>query len=161
MAKENKTMDQIHKGLVKKYHTLCTILGLDDDAKRAILASWGVESSRDLSQHQLIDICAKLSEQVDHKQGTAPLDKLRKQVIAAIGGWLAETKQESNISKIKAIAMRASGYDDFNKIPRERLRNLIATFNNKVKDARAVDALTNALLMQHYTAGGEVDVTLN
>lgn len=49
-------MDQIHKGLVKKYHTLCTILGLDDDAKRAILASWGVESSRDLSQHQLIDI---------------------------------------------------------------------------------------------------------
>ncbi|MBP3534819.1 MAG: hypothetical protein J6J53_02260, partial [Muribaculaceae bacterium] len=51
---------------------------------------------------------------------------------------------------------RASGYNDFNKIPRERLRNLIATFNNKVKDARAVDALTDALLMQHYSAGGEI-----
>ena len=70
MAKENKTMDEIHRGLVKKYHTLCTVLGLDADAKRAILSSWGVESSRDLTQHQLIDICAKLSEQVDHKQGT-------------------------------------------------------------------------------------------
>ena len=128
--KENKTMDQIHRGLLKKFHTLCTVLGLDDEAKRAMLASWGVESSRDLSQHQLIDICAKLSEQVDHTQGTARLDKLRKQVIASIGRWLRETGQAEGISKIKGIAMRASGYDDFNKIPRERLRNLIATFNN-------------------------------
>lgn len=141
MARENKTMDQIQRGLLKKFHTLCTVLGLDDEAKRVILTSWGVESSRDLSQHQLIDICAKLSEQVDHKQGTARLDKLRKQVIAAIGRWLRETGQAESLSKIKGIAMRASGYNDFNKIPRERLRNLIATFNNKVKDSRAVDAL--------------------
>lgn len=154
-------MDQIHRNLLKKFHTLCTVLGLDDEAKRAILASWGVESSRDLDQHQLIDICAKLSEQVNEKDGTASLDKLRKRVIAAIGGWLRETRQQSNISIIKGIAMRASGYNDFNKIPRERLRNLIATFNNKVKDARAVDALTDALLMQHYAAGGEIDPTLN
>lgn len=154
-------MDQIHRDLLKKFHTLCTVLGLDDEAKRAILASWGVESSRDLDQHQLIDICAKLSGQVNEKDGTASLDKLRKRVIAAIGGWLRETKQQSNISIIKGIAMRASGYNDFNKIPRERLRNLIATFNNKVKDARAVDALTDALLMQHYSARGEIDPTLN
>lgn len=155
MAKENKTMDQIHRDLLKKYHTLCTVLGLDDEAKRAILASWGVESSRDLTQHQLIDICAKLSEQVDEKQGTARLDKLRKQVIAAIGGWLRETKQQSNISIIKGIAMRASGYNDFNKIPRERLYNLIATFNNKVKDSQSVDSLTNAMLMQSIMGGSK------
>lgn len=154
-------MDQIHRGLLKKFHTLCTVLGLDNEAKRAMLASWGVDSSRDLSQHQLIDICAKLSEQVDHKQGTARLDKLRKQVIAAIGRWLRETGQTESISKIKGIATRASGYSDFNKIPRERLRNLIATFNNKVKDARAVEALTDALLMQQLTAGKEIDPTLN
>lgn len=154
-------MDQIHKELLKKYHTLRTLLGLDDEAKRAILTSWGVESSRDLSQHQLIDICAKLSEQVDEKQGTARLDKLRKQVIAAIGGWLRQTGQPENVAKIKGIAERASGYSDFNKIPRERLRNLIATFNNKVKDARAVDALTDALLMQHYTNPGSFDPSNN
>lgn len=154
-------MDQIHRGLLKKYHTLCTVLGLDDEAKRAILASWGVESSRDLTQHQLIDICAKLSEQVDEKQGTVRLDKLRKQVMAAIGGWLRETGQKSSAAIIKGIAERASGYSDFNKIPRERLRNLIATFNNKVKDARAVDALTDAMLMQHYAASGEIDPALN
>ena len=159
--KENKTMDQIHRGLLKKFHSLCTVLGLDDEAKRAMLVSWGVESSRDLNQHQLIDICAKLSEQVDHTQGTARLDKLRKQVIASIGRWLRETKQTESLSIIKGIAMRASGYSDFNKIPRERLRNLIATFNNKVKDARAVDALTDTLLMQAGVRQTNFNPTLN
>lgn len=161
MAKENKTMDQIHRDLVRKYHTLCNLLGYDDEAKRAILSSWGVESSRDLDQHQLIDLCGKLSAQVDEKQGTMRLDKLRKQVIAAIGGWLRQTGQEGGISKIKGIATRATGYADFNKIPRERLRNLIAAFNNKTKDARAVDALTDAMLAQFLTAGGEINPELN
>lgn len=147
-------MDEIHRGLLKKYHTLCTVLGLDDEAKRAILTSWGVESSRDLTQHQLIDICAKLSEQVNHKDGTVSLDKLRKRVIAAIGGWLRESEQEQSIGKIKGIACRATGYSDFNKIPRERLRNLIATFNNKVKDARSVNEIANAMMMQAIMSGG-------
>lgn len=151
---ENKTMDQIHRGLLKKFHTLCSVLGITNDQKKDLLASWDVESSRDLTQHQLIDICAKLSEQVNHKNGTASLDKLRKQVIAAIGSWLRETYQSQSISKIKGIACRATGYDDFNKIPRERLRNLIATFNNKVKDARSVDNITNAVLMQTLMNGG-------
>lgn len=159
--KENKTMDQIHRDLVRKYHTLCSVLGLSDEQKRAILTSWGVESSRDLDQHQLIDICGKLSAQVDEKQGTMRLDKLRKQVIAAIGGWLRQTGQTESLSIIKGIAMRATGYGDFNKIPRERLRNLIAAFNNKTKDARAVDALTDAMLAQFLTAGHEIDPELN
>ncbi len=159
--KENKTMDEIHRGLLKKFHTLCTVLGLDQDARRAIVSSYGVESSRDIDTHDLVDICAKLSEQVNHKNGAASLDKLRKQVIAAIGSWLRSTNQEQGLSKIKGIACRAAGYDDFNKIPRERLRNLIATFNNKVKDAQAVDALTDALLVQHFTAGKHIDPTLN
>lgn len=140
-------MDQIHRGLLKKFHTLCSVLGMTDDQKSTLLSSWGVESSRDLDQHQLIDICAKLSEQANQKNGTASLDKLRKRAIAAIGGWLRETYQSQGISKIKGIACRATGYDDFNKIPKERLCNLIATFNNKVKDARSIDEITNAVLM--------------
>ena len=159
--KENKTMDQIHRGLLKKFHTLCTVLGLDDESKKAIVRSYGVESSRDIDTHDLVDICAKLSTQINDKEGTARLDKLRKQVIAAIGAWLRETNQEQGISKIKGIACRATGYCEFNKIPRERLRNLIATFNNKVKDAKAVEALTEALMMQTLTTGKEIDPTLN
>lgn len=161
MAKENKTMDQIHRGLLKKFHTLCSVLGLTDDQKKDILSSWGVESSRDLDQHQLIDICAKLSEQVNHKDGSASLDKLRKQVIAAIGSWLRETYQSQGISKIKGIACRATGYGDFNKIPRERLRNLIATFNNKTKDIKSVDALTSTMLIQAFSGGKDVEPTYN
>ncbi len=150
---ENKTMDQIHRGLLKKFHTLCGVLHMTEDQKKDLLSSWGVESSRDLDQHQLIDICAKLSEMVNKKQGRATLDQLRKRVIAAIGGWLRATCQSQNISKIKGIACRATGYDDFNKIPRERLYNLIATFNNKVKDSQSVDSLTNAMLMQSIMGG--------
>lgn len=161
MAKENKTMDQIHRGLLKKFHTLCCVLGMSEDQKSTLLQSWGVESSRDLSQHQLIDICAKLSEQVNHKDGTASLDKMRKQLIAAIGCWLRETSQEQNISKIKGIACRASGYSDFNKIPRERLRNLIAAFNNKTKDKKSVDALAGAMLVQALTTSKGIDPTYN
>lgn len=161
MAKENKTMDQIHRGLLKKFHTLCSVLGMTDDQKKDILSSWGVESSRDLDQHQLIDICAKLSEQVNHKDGSASLDKLRKQVIAAIGSWLRETYQSQGISKIKGIACRATGYGDFNKIPRERLRNLIATFNNKTKDIKSVDALTSTMLIQAFSGGKDVEPTYN
>lgn len=161
MAKENKTMDQIHRGLLKKYHTLCSVLGMSDDQKKDVLASWGVESSRDLTQHQLIDICAKLSEQVNGKNGTASLDKLRKQVIAAIGSWLRETCQGEGISKIKGIACRATGYDDFNKIPRERLRNLIATFNNKTKDKKSVDVLASAMLAQAFSVANNSDITYN
>ena len=34
---ENKTMDGIHKGLLKKFHTLCGMLGIDAEGKRAII----------------------------------------------------------------------------------------------------------------------------
>ena len=36
---------------------------------------------------------------------------------------------------IKSIACRATGYKEFNKIPKERLRNVAHAFNYKVKDA--------------------------
>ena len=137
---ENRTMDSIHKGILKKFHTLCSVLGLSEDEKRAIVESYGVESSRDMDTHDLINVCANLSDQVNKKNGTGDLDKLRKRVMAAIGSYLHSVGKESNASVIKGIACRATGYEEFNKIPRERLRNLIATFNNKVKDAEGVEA---------------------
>ena len=138
MAKENRTMDEIHRGLLKKFHTLCGLLGLTEVEKRAIISSYGVESSRDIDTHELVDICAKLSSQVNDKNGN-DIDKLRKRCMAAIGAWLKATGKYQNAAIIKGIACRATGHDDFNKIPRERLRNIIATFNNKLKDAEAVE----------------------
>lgn len=152
---ENKTMDEIHRGILKKFHTLCHVLGLTDDEKRTIVESYGVESSRDMDTHDLIDVCASLAEQANRKTGTADLDKLRKRVMAAIGGYLRMIGKESNASVIKDIACRATGYADFNKIPRERLRNLVGAFNSKVKDAQSVEDIANALMLQTLLGNGD------
>ena len=82
------------------------------------------------------------------------MDKLRKRVMASIGSYLKATGRESNAAVIKGIACRATGHADFNKIPRERLRNLVAAFNNKVKDAQAVSDITNAILLQTLSGYG-------
>lgn len=139
-------MDKIHNGVLRKFHTLCSLLGLTKEEKRAIVESFGVESSADIDTHALIDICASLSRQLDGGKGDE-MDRLRKRTMAAIGGYLKATGRESGSEMIKAIACRATGHAAFNKIPRERLRNLIGAFNNKVKDARAVDGLAGELLV--------------
>lgn len=142
MAKENRTMDAIHKDLLKKYHTLCGVLGMSDAEKKATLMAYGVESSCDLDTHDLIDLCAKLSGEANKRTGTDDMDRLRKRVMAAIGSWLKSEGRYANSDIIKGIACRATGHSDFNKIPRERLRNLIGAFNNKVKDAETVVMMT-------------------
>ena len=134
-------MDDIHRGLLKKFHTLCSVLGMTADEKKTIVESYGVDSSRDIDTHDLVDICASLSKQANEKTGN-DLDKLRKRVMASIGKWLVSEGRHSNATVIKAIACRATGYEDFNKIPRERLRNLIGAFNNKTKDADSVAHLS-------------------
>ena len=147
---ENRTMDAIHRNILKKFHTLCSVLGLTEAEKRVIVESYGVESSRDMDTHDLIDVCGKLSEQANEKTGAGEMDKLRKRAMAAIGGYLKAVGRESNATVIKGIACRATGHADFNKIPRERLRNLVAAFNNKVKDAQAVNEIADGLLLQSY-----------
>lgn len=148
-----ETMDKIHKGILRKFHTLCSLLGLTEAEKRAIVESFGVESSADIDTHDLIDVCASLSRQLEGGRGDE-LDKLRKRAMAAIGGYLRATGRESNATVIKAIACRATGHTDFNRIPRERLRNLVGLFNNKVKDAQAVNDIADALLMQTLLGHG-------
>ncbi len=151
---ENKTMDQIHRDVLKKFHTLCGKLCMSDAEKRAIVESYGVESSRDIDTHDLINICGKLSAQINDKSGSGELDKLRKRVMASIGNYLHSIGKQSNASIIKGIACRATGHNDFNKIPKERLRNLIAAFNNKVKDGQSVNDLIAAMTLQSLMNAG-------
>ena len=70
------TMDKIHNGLLRKFHALCSRLGLTEAEKRAIIESFGVESSADIDTHDLIDICASLSKQLEGDKGDE-MDKLR------------------------------------------------------------------------------------
>lgn len=140
---ENKVMDKIQRDLIKKYHTLAGQLGMTDEDKLALLSQFGVESSRDLSQHQLIDICGTLSGEMERRYGKESMDALRKRLIRCIGEYLKVSGQTSSLAIIKGIACRASGIEDFNRIPRERLRSLYGAFVNKVKDYKQVDKMCN------------------
>lgn len=143
-------MDKIHNGVLRKFHTLCSRLGLTVAEKRAIVESFGVESSADIDTHDLINVCATLSMQLEGGKNDT-MDKLRKQVMAAIGGYLRKINRDGNAEIIKGIACRATGYTTFNKIPAERLRNLYNTFRNKQKDIDAVERITMECISRDYT----------
>lgn len=135
------TTDLQHASLVKKYHTLATKLGLDKADKAAIMESYGVSSSLDLSVNELVELCTVLER--DNNPKVLQLDKLRKQVMASIGGWLQTISQEGGADRIKAIACRATGNRRFNDIPAERLRNIYHAFLNKQRDFKAVGKLAD------------------
>jgi hypothetical protein len=135
------TTDLQHALLVKRYHTLATKLGLGKDDKAAIMESYGVSSSLDLSVQELTELCGQLER--DNTPKAPVLDNLRKQVMASIGGWLKMIHQESDAAIIKGIACRATGHKNFNEIPAERLRNIYHTFLNKQKDFKSVNQITN------------------
>jgi len=133
------TTDLEHARLIKRYHTLATRIGLDKTDKAAIMESYGVSSSLDLTVQELNELCAQLEK--DSNPRAPQMDKLRKQVMASIGGWLRTISQDSDAQRIKAIACRATGHRQFNDIPAERLRNIYHTFLNKQKDFKAVGQL--------------------
>ena len=135
-------MDKLHMGAIRRYHTLCSQLRLTPEDREALLSPYGCTSSKDMETHDLIDVCASLAKELDKRTEGADISKLRQRVMAAIGAYLRSEGRFESPSIIKAIACRATGFRSFNKIPKERLRNLIGLFNDKVKDKRAVEAIT-------------------
>ena len=120
------TTDNLQSALLKKFHTKCTKAGISADEKYIMIGAFGHDSSRDMSVQDLIKACdlldAKLNPQL------AEMDKLRKQVIASIGGWRRLLSQTNDIDKIKGTACRASGFSEFNKIPKTELIAVYHTF---------------------------------
>lgn len=146
-------MDQQQKWLLKKFHTLCARLGMTPDEKRALVESFGVESSKDIDNHDLMDICHTLEMQLN--PALKELDAQRRRTMAAIGAWLRFTGREDNASVIKGIACRATGFDDFNKIPADRLKNICYAFNQKTKDTKAVDTIAQEYLAMAAVMKGQ------
>lgn len=140
--KETNVMDKIQRDLIKKYHTLAGQLGMTDEDRRAMLSQYNVESSRDLSQHQLIDVCGTLAEELERRYGKDSMSVLRKRLIAVVGKYLKACGREAvDIAYIKATACRAAEIKEFNRIPRERLRSLYGAFTLKLKDIKRVEAM--------------------
>jgi hypothetical protein len=132
-------IEKQQKALLKKFYTLLGKIGAGTQGKEAILHSYGVESSRDLSVHDLMDICDKLTMQADPK--LKELDVWRKRVMAAIGGWLRATGGEENAAYIKSVACRAARRERFNDIPPAELRNVYNEFLNKRKTHDRVNTI--------------------
>jgi hypothetical protein len=132
-------IEKQQKGLLKKFHVLLGKAGIGQEGKEAILSSYGVESSRDLTAKDLLDVCSRLEMELNPE--LAEQDRWRKRVMAAVGGWLRSSGREENATYIKGVACRAAGRDDFNGIPVAALRNLYYEFKNKQKAHEAVNRI--------------------
>jgi len=133
------TTDRQQGSLLKKFHTKCTKAGLSSEEKYAVIGAFGHNSSREMTAIELLRACDMLDAKVNPQ--LAEIDKWRKRVMAAIGGWLKVMSVETTGEKIKAIACRAAAYDNFNDIPRERLNNLYYAFLKKQKDFKRVEGI--------------------
>ena len=134
-------MEREKKRLVKRFHTLLGKAGIDDDGKRTILSAYGVESSLDLDCRGLMEVCDRLTTL--STPGLAEADRWRKRVIAAIFSYRREMKHEATMDEVKAIACRAAGATNFNRIPLERLRSLYNAFMQRVKDIEKVGRMAD------------------
>lgn len=139
-----KTTIDIQKAkLIRKYHTLCTKIGMTEEERREMLSNnYGVESSKDLYVEELQHLCRVLQGEADKKE--VKVQEARSRVFGAVGGWLDmmygpidrnnTAAKEQRYEKIKAIACRQTEHKDFNQIPIERLNNVSHLFSKKLKD---------------------------
>lgn len=135
---------QNHKWLLRKFHSLCYRLNLSADDKLAMLSAYDVESSVDLSNAELTELCDRLNEILNPED--AKLDKMRKRVLAAIGGWLRMIgKGDEGMSYIKGVACQAAKVDNFNKISLERLTTIYNMFLKKQRDAKSVNEVAGRI----------------
>lgn len=149
---------QNQKWLLKKFHTLCSRLRMDAEMKLALLSDYGVESSKDLTNTELTELCDRLNNILNPED--AKRDRMRKRVIAAIGGWLRLIgKGEEGIDYIKGVACRAAKVNNFNHISLDRLTTIYSMFLKRQKDARAVNEVAGAIACE--TRFGLVDQMLN
>lgn len=140
--------------LIRKFHTLITINGISEDEKQMILHSYGVDSSIQLNEHDLEEICNDLRGKTFRRDVDYTLDKPRKRVIKAIGAYLDSAnahrgkKTDITIDMIKAIACRAAGAIRFNAISACKLAMIYNTFCNERKSVEEVNEMTEKLLRE-------------
>lgn len=132
------------KQLIKDFHILLHRLGIDEIGKEGILDGYGVESSTELDEADLVEICDRLREEArkrgieSQKSETDPADKERKRLKVAIGKLLgAQGKIKADgwgiveWNTIIGVACRAAKVSCFADIPISKCRGLIYEFNKQ------------------------------
>ena len=136
-------IEKQEKQLRAKLHVIKNKIGMSNEEYSLMLFdNFKVQSSVDLNAHQLIDLIYSLEKQTSPE--VAELDKWRKRVMAAIGGYLKVSGQKNTIEIIKAVACRASEYKRFNEIPKQRLIDVYSAFKNKQKTYENVENIADA-----------------
>ena len=151
-------LDKQKTGLIKRFHTLLGKAGMDNEQKLAILAQYGVESSKDLSAYELLELCNKLDKMSNPQ--LIELDLWRKRLLAAVGGYLkaADVVADNEIVLIKKVACIAAKKTEFNKIPLDRLKGLYNAFKNRESDIHTINKMTEQLIAgAGLTVQGEDD----
>lgn len=140
------------KQLIRDFHILLHRLSINDIGKEGILAGYGVDSSTELNEAALTEICDRLHEEA-RKQGLerrgyvgnatdgtreTPAEKERKRLKVAIGKLLAAQGKikadgwgvaEWNL--IAGTACRAAKVSRMDDIPASKCRGLIYEFNRQ------------------------------
>lgn len=117
-----------HTSLLRQYHAMCRVLGIKPEEQEAIKHGYGVSSIGELTDSQLVDLIAKLNNDAN---------RWRRRVMAAIAAYLRYINYPENVQTIKAVACRAAGYDDFNRIPVSRLRAVYYEFVRRNRTAES------------------------
>ncbi len=139
------------------FYALLRLMGISMEDKRDFLMDYtdGLTDSLTVLwekypafYHDMIRHMHGVVDQIKANAPDSEMDKLRKRLIAAIGGYLKTAALPDGIDYIKGMACKASGYKSFNAIPRERLRNLYNAFTKMQKDFEAVDTINKERLQR-------------
>ena len=144
----------IKKQKIREFHILLHRLGISDIGKEGILAGYGVDSSTELDEAALTEICNRLHEEARklglEKTPPGPLsegEKERKRLKVAIGKLLAAQGKikadgwgvaEWNL--IAGTACRAAKVSRMDDIPASKCRGLIYEFNRQREGIEAAAA---------------------
>lgn len=128
------TLETTKKKLLKRFHTVLHVAGIDGDGKAVILAQYGVQSSTELSVYDLMEIVNNIETRTNVNYQMQ--NKWRKRVLAVISNWLkiGGNNRARDIDYVKSIATRAARAEEFNKIPTDRLKSLYNAFRQRIKD---------------------------
>jgi len=145
-------MDKEKNRLVKRAHTLYGRLGMSVSDRDAFLSGYGVEHTNEMSVEQLLAACQSLERVL--KPRISEEDRWRKRVMAAIGGYLSGNREGfssgGQAAVIKAVACRAAGCTDFNRIPLGTLRAIYYEFRNKQKVRARVEVIDKDRLVRSF-----------
>ncbi len=137
------------------FYVLLNKMGIPTEDKRDFIIDYTDNLTDSLSElHEkypafysdMIKHMEAVVKQTNTNSNTAEMDKLRKRVMASIGGYFKLTGQDHSSKYIKATACQATGYKSFNAIPKERLNNIYNAFTKMQKDFKAVGTINQEQL---------------